>query len=174
MMGGDTQARGEPAGGLAANRDFVRLFAAQATSLVGSGVTSVALAAFAYRLTGQNATVVVGTALTLRILAYVTLSPAAGVLADRVDRKTMLVVADVLRMALLALFPFVTTVGQVYALIFAINAVTAFFTPTFEAAIPELVGTRLYTRAISLSRITLALEAAVGPMLAGVVIALVG
>ena len=57
--------------GLAANRDFVRLFAAQATSLVGSGVTSVALAAFAYRLTGRDATVVVGTALTLRILAYV-------------------------------------------------------------------------------------------------------
>ena len=164
----------ESPGGLLANRDFARLFAAQATSLVGSGVTSVALAAFAYRLTGSDATVVVGTALTLRILAYVVLSPVAGVLADRVDRKTMLVVADVLRVLLLGVFPFVTTVGQVYALIFAINAVTAFFTPTFEAALPELVGTRLYTRAIALSRITLALEAAVGPMLAGVVIALVG
>src|SRR5215217_9289117 len=134
-MGGDTQARGEPAGSLAANRDFVRLFAAQATSLVGSGVTSVALAAFAYRLTGRDATVVVGTALTLRILAYVTLSPAAGVLADRVDRKRMLITADLLRVALLGVFPFVTTVWHVYALIFAINAVTAFFTPTFEATI---------------------------------------
>ena len=163
-----------PAGGLFANRDFVRLFAAQLASLLGSGVTSVALAAFAYRLAGSNATVVVGTALTLRILAFVLLSPVAGVLADRVDRKRMLVVADLLRFALLGAFPFVTTIGQVYALIFAINAVTAFFTPTFEAAIPELVGPKLYTRAISLSRVAVDLEAAGGPLVAGLLIAWVG
>jgi len=175
--GGTGAAAGDaPAGtgGLFANRDFVRLFGAQATSLVGSGVTSVALAAFAYELAGSNATVVVGTALTLRILAFVLLSPVAGVLADRVDRKKMLVAADLVRVGLLGVFPFVTTVGQVYVLIFAINAVTAFFTPTFEAALPEVVGPRLYTRAVSLSRITLALEAALGPLLAGVLIAVVG
>lgn len=160
--------------GLAANRNFLRLFVAQVTSLVGSGVTSVALAAFAYELTGSDATVVVGTALTLRILAFVLLSPIAGVLADRIDRKWMLIVADLLRFALLAAFPFVTTVGQIYALIFILNAVTAFFTPTFEAALPEVVGQRLYTRAISWSRVALALEAAVGPMLAGLFIAWVG
>src|SRR5215212_11779764 len=132
--------------GLAANRDFRRLFAAQATSLVGSGVTSVALAAFAYQLTGRNATAVVGTALALRILAFVTLSPIAGVLADRVDRKRMLIAADVLRVVLLGAFPFITAVWQIYVLIFSINAVTAFFTPTFEASIPEVVGQTFYTR----------------------------
>lgn len=41
---------------------------------------------------------------------------------------------DVIRMA------FVTTVGQVYALIFVLNVVAAFFTPTFEAALPERYG----------------------------------
>ena len=51
---------------LGGNANFVRLFAAQLTSLLGSGVTSVALAAFAYQLTGRNATVVVvATALSL-------------------------------------------------------------------------------------------------------------
>ena len=59
-------------GGLFANRNFVRFFSAQLASLLGSGVTSVALAAFAYEMAGSNATVVVGTALTVRILAYVT------------------------------------------------------------------------------------------------------
>jgi MFS family permease len=67
-------------------------------------VTSVALAAFAYELAGADATAVVGTALALRILAFVTLSPIAGVLANRGDRKRMLVVADVLRVARLAAF----------------------------------------------------------------------
>ena len=42
------------------NRDFVRLFAAQVTSPVGSGVTSVALAAYGYELTRRDATAVVG------------------------------------------------------------------------------------------------------------------
>lgn len=161
-------------GGLFANRNFVRLFAAQLASLLGSGVTSVALAAFAYDMAGSNATVVVGTALTLRILAFVTLAPLAGVLADRVDRKRMLVAADLLRVSLLGLFPFVTTVWHVYALIFAINAVTAFFTPTFEATIPQMVGPRLYTRAVSLSRVAVDLEAAGGPLVAGLLIAWVG
>lgn len=161
-------------GGLFANRNFVRLFAAQLASLLGSGVTSVALAAFAYEMAGSNATVVVGTALTLRILAFVTLSPLAGVLADRVDRKRMLVIADLLRVALLGFFPFVTTVWHVYLLIFAINAVTAFFTPTFEATIPEVVGPRLYTRAVSLSRVAVDLEAAGGPLVAGLLIVWVG
>jgi NRE family putative nickel resistance protein-like MFS transporter len=164
----------EARGGLAANRDFARLFAAQATSLVGSGVTSVALAAFAYQLAGRDATAVVGTALALRILAFVTLSPLAGVLADRVDRKRMLVAADVLRVALLGAFPFITAVWQIYLLIFAVNAVTAFFTPTFEASIPQLVGDRLYTRAVALSRVATDLEAIGGPLVAGVLIALVG
>lgn len=162
------------AGSLRANPDFRLLFGAQVTSLVGSGVTSVALATFAYQIAGGNATVVVGTALMLRILAFVLLSPIAGVLADRIDRKRMLVVADLIRMGLLGAFPFVTTVGQIYLLIFAINAATAFFTPTFEAVLPDVVGPRLYTRAVSWSRIALAMEATLGPLLAGIFIATVG
>lgn len=111
-------------------------------SLVGSGVTSVALAAFAYQLSGRNATPIVGTALALRILSFVTVSPTAGVLADRVDRKRMLIAADVVCVGLLSVFSFITTVWRIYVLIFAVNGVTAFFTPTFEASIPDVVGER--------------------------------
>lgn len=167
-------APGEPPERLFGNTNYVRLFLAQVASLLGSGVTSVALAVFAYQLSGSNATVVVGTALTLRILAFVLLSPVAGMLADRVDRKRMLISADLLRFGLLGLFPFITTVWQIYGLIFAINAVTAFFTPTYEASLPEVVGTKLYTRALSASRVALDVEAAMGPLVAGVLIAAVG
>ncbi len=165
---------GPAASGLTANRNFVRLFAAQLTSLVGSGVTSVALAAFAYQLTGRNATVVVGTALTLRILAFVMFSPAAGILADRIDRKRLLVAADLSRVLLMGTFPFITHVWQIYVLIFVLNAVTAFFSPTYEASIPEIVGESLYTRALAWSRVAVDAEAAGGPLVAGVLIALVG
>jgi NRE family putative nickel resistance protein-like MFS transporter len=159
---------------LFADANYLRLFFAHVASLLGSGVTSVALAVLAYELTGSNAAVVLGTALMVRILAFVTLSPVAGVLADRVDRRRLLVAADLLRVGLLALFPFVTTVQQIYLLIFAINAVTAFFTPTYEASLPEVVGPRLYTRALSASRVALDVEAAVGPLVAGALITAVG
>jgi NRE family putative nickel resistance protein-like MFS transporter len=110
----------------------------------------------------------------LRILAFLLFSQPAGVLADRVNRKRMLVAADLIRVGLMGAFPFISAVWQIYLLIFVLNAVTAFFTPTFEATIPEVVGERLYTRAISLSRVSVDLEAALGPLLAGVLIAWVG
>jgi MFS family permease len=70
------------------NRSFVRLFAAQVISLLGSGATTVGLALFAHRLTGgPSATAVIGNALTLRIVAFMIFSQPAGVLADRVNRK---------------------------------------------------------------------------------------
>lgn len=120
------------------NRDFKLLFGAQIISLFGSGVTTVGLALFAYQLTGGvSAAAVIGNALMLRILAFLLFSQPAGMIADRVGRKKILIAADLVRFGLLTLFPFVTTVWQIYALIFAVNAVTAFFTPTFEA-VPEL------------------------------------
>src|SRR5437667_2188911 len=157
------------------NRNFRLLFGAQIISLLGSGVTTVGLALFAYQLTGGiAATAVIGKALTLRILAFLLFSQPAGVIADRVSRKRILIAADVTRFALLAIFPFITTVWQIYALIFAINAVTAFFTPTFEASIPEVVGDEHYVKALSISRVAVDVEAVAAPALAGLLVALLG
>jgi NRE family putative nickel resistance protein-like MFS transporter len=167
---------GEAAGSaLRHNRGFQRLFAAQVISLLGSGVTTVGLALFAWRLTGgPSATAVLGNALMLRIAAFLLFSQPAGVVADRANRKRILIAADLVRAGLLALFPLITAIWQVYALIFALNAVTAFFTPTFEASIPEVVGTEHYVRALSLSRVAVDVEAVAAPALAGVLVALVG
>lgn len=157
------------------NRAFNLLFGAQIISLLGSGVTTVGLALFAYQLTGgASATAVIGNALMLRILAFLLFSQPAGVIADRVSRKRILIIADLIRFGLLALFPFITTVWQVYALIFAINAVTAFFTPTFEASIPEVVGNEQYVRALSFSRVAVDIEAVAAPAVAGLLVALLG
>src|SRR5436190_12734634 len=150
------------------NRNFRLLFSAQLISLLRSGVTTVGLALFAYQLIGGvSATAVIGNALTLRILAFLLFSQPAGVIADRVSKKRILIVADVVRFALLAFFPFITSVWQIYVLIFAINAVTAFFTPTFESSIPEIVGGEQYVKALSLSRVATDVEAVAAPALPG-------
>src|SRR6266542_1435381 len=155
------------------NQNFSLLFSAQIISLLGSGVTTVGLALFAYQLTGGvSATAVIGNALTLRILAVLLFSQPAGVIADRVSKKRILIAADVVRFALLAFFPFITSVWQIYVLIFAINAVPAFFTPTFETSIPEIVGGELYVKALSLSRVATDVEAVAAPALAGLLVLL--
>ncbi len=157
------------------NRAFKLLFGAQIVSLLGSGVTTVGLALFAYQLTGgASATAIIGNALMLRILAFLLFSQPAGVIADRVSRKKILIAADLLRFGLLALFPFITAVWQIYALIFAINAVTAFFTPTFEASIPEVVGNEQYVQALSFSRVAVDIEAVAAPAVAGLLVGLLG
>lgn len=157
------------------NHNFALLFSAQVVSLLGSGVTTVGLALFAWRLTGGvAATAVLGNALMLRILAFLIFSQPAGVIADRVRRKRVLIAADLARVALLGLFPFLSAVWQVYALVFAINAVTAFFTPTFEASVPEVVGNERYVQALAWGRVAVDAEAVAAPALAGLLIALVG
>jgi NRE family putative nickel resistance protein-like MFS transporter len=52
--------------------------------------------------------------------------------------------------------------------------VTAFFSPTFEASIPEVVGDEHYVKALSLSRVAVDAEAVAAPVLAGVLVALFG
>ncbi len=157
------------------NRTFVSLFVAQVISLLGSGVTTIGLTLFVYQLTGGTAAaVVIGQALMLRILAFLIFSQPAGILADVLNRKYILIAADVGRFALLSLFPFITATWQVYVMIFTINALTAFFTPTFEATIPTIAGTDHYVQALSLSRVASDVESVASPALAGLLVALLG
>jgi NRE family putative nickel resistance protein-like MFS transporter len=160
--------------GLWRNRDFVLLFSAQAISLTGSGVTTVALALLVHQIAGPvAATTVLGQALMLRIAAFLLFSQPAGVLADRVNRKYVLIASDLIRLVVIGAFPFITTVWQVYAAVFTVNCLTAFFTPTFDASLPEVAGGDHYVQALSYSRIAVDVEAIAGPAVAGILVALV-
>ncbi|SDK22727.1 MFS transporter, NRE family, putaive nickel resistance protein [Methylophilus rhizosphaerae] len=160
---------------LTQNRNYMLLFSAQLISLVGSGLTTIGLALFAHQIVeNSSAAVVIGNALMLRILAFLMFSQFAGILADRVNRKYMLIIADVVRLGLLALFPFLDSVWQIYTMIFLINAATAFFTPTFDSTLPEVAGREHYVKALSFSRVAVDLEAILAPAIAGLVFALLG
>ena len=149
------------------NPTFARLYLSQTTSLLGDALTWVGLALLAFELAGKNSSVILGAALTLRVTAFVVLSPLAGALADRLDRKRILVLSDLGRMVIIALMPFVTQAWQVYLLMFLLNALTAFFTPTYQAIIPLVTGKDDYGQAISLSGATYELLGVLGPGIAG-------
>lgn len=156
------------------NPTFARLYLAQTTSLLGDALTWVGLALLAFELAGSNSSVILGGALTLRVTAFVLLSPIAGALADRFDRKLILVISDLGRMIVIALMPFVTQAWQIYALMFALNALTAFFTPTYQATIPLVTGKDDYGQAIALSGATYEILGVLGPGIAGGVAVLIG
>lgn len=156
------------------NPVFARLYTAQTTSLLGDALTWVGLALLAFELAGDKSAVVLSVALTLRVTAFVLLSPLAGALADRFDRKQIMVTTHLVRMIIVGLLPFVTAVWQVYVLIFALNVFNAFFTPTYKATIPQVTGENDYSQAIALSSATYQLLAVLGPGLAGAVAAFIG
>src|SRR6056297_3020254 len=149
------------------NRTFAALFGAQVVALLGTGLLTVALGLLAYDLAGDRAGLVLGTALTIKMVAYVGLSPVAQALVQRLPRKAVLVGADLIRASVALCLPFVSEVWQIYALIFVLQSASATFTPAFQATIPDVLPDEGdYTRALSLSRLAYDLENLVSPMLA--------
>lgn len=157
-----------------ANRTYRHLFLAQVIALLGTGLATVALSLLAFDLAGANAGAVLGTALAIKMLAYIGVAPIASALAERLPRRAVLVALDVARAAVALLLPFVTQIWQIYVLIFVLQAASAAFTPAFQATIPDVLPDEAgYTKALSLSRLAYDLENLVSPMLAAVLLSVI-
>lgn len=156
------------------NRVFARLYFAQTVNLIGDALTWVGLALLAFELAGRDAGIILSGALTLRVIAFVLLSPLAGAIADRFDRKRIMVVTHLARMLIVSLLPSIDQVWQIYALVLALNIFSAFFTPTYTATIPLITGKADYPQAIALSSATFQLLGVLGPGLAGGIAAFIG
>ena len=150
---------------------FARLFAAQVVALLGTGLLTVALGLLAYELSGERAGAVLGTALAIKMIAYVAIAPIGSALFERVSRKRVLITMDGLRAAIALLLPFIDAVWQIHVCIFVLQAASAIFTPTFQALIPDVLPEEQdYTNALSLSRLAYDLESLASPALAGILL----
>ena len=157
-----------------ANRTYRHLFLAQIIALIGTGLATVALGLLAYDIAGGDAGAVLGTALAIKMIAYVGVAPIAGAFANKVPRRALLVAMDMIRAAVALCLPFVTQVWEVYVLIFALQSASAAFTPTFQATIPDVLPEeRDYTRALSLSRLAYDMESLTSPILAAALLTVI-
>ena len=155
------------------NRTYRHLFAAQVIALLGTGLLTVALGLLAYDLSGDDAGATLGTALAIKMIAYVGLAPIANAVVERLPRKAVLIGADLVRASVALFLPFIDAVWQIYLLIFVLQAASATFTPAFQALIPDILpDEKDYTRALSLSRLAYDLENLVSPTIAGLLLAL--
>ncbi|WP_306328327.1 MFS transporter [Streptomyces venezuelae] len=156
------------------NPTYRRLFGAQVVALTGTGLATVALSLLAYDLAGANAAAVLGTALAIKMAAYVVLAPVVAALADHVPRRTLLVSMDLARAAVVLALPFVDRIWQVYVLILLLQAASAAFTPAFQATVPRVLPEeRDYTEALSLARLAYDLESLASPVLAAALLTVV-
>lgn len=155
------------------NRTYRHLFTAQVVALLGTGLLTVALGLLAFDLAGANSGAVLGTALTIKMIAYVGVAPVINALVAKLPPKPVLIGADVVRAAMALCLPFITEVWQIYAVVFLLQAASATFTPAFQSVIPAVLpAERDYTNALSLSRLAYDLEALVSPAAAAVALTL--
>jgi MFS family permease len=150
---------------------YARLFAAQVVALVGTGLLTVALGLLAYEIAGADGGLVLGIAMTVKILAYVLVAPLVQALVHRLPRKAVLIGADVVRALAALALPFITDAWQIYLAIAVLQAASATFTPTFQSLIPEVLPEEAdYTKALSLSRLAYDLEALLSPAIAALLL----
>jgi MFS family permease len=156
------------------NRDFRRLYVASVISLGGDWFLLVALLGLVLRLSGP---VAAGLLVAAQEIPFFLMSPVGGVLADRLDRRRLMIVCDVARAVLCVGFLFVrddATVWLAFPLLAAISAFGAAFEPASTAALPNVVDAEDLGPANALIGSVWGTMLAVGAALGGVVAATLG
>jgi MFS family permease len=160
------------------HRDFRLLWTGMTVSLVGDGIFLVAMAWQAYELWNAPAALsLLGIGMTIPTIAF--LLPA-GVLSDRLDRRSLMLCADLARAVIIAVLAVLSLTGlltfwELLGIVGLYGVATAFFTPAFEAIVPDIVPAPDLAAANALDQfvrpITLRLA---GPALGGVLVATIG
>jgi MFS family permease len=129
---------------------FFRLWLTQVVSATGDWLGFLAIAALATRISDRPEAAV-GLVMSARIVPGFFLGPAAGVFADRFDRKRLMVACDIGRALVLASLPFVDTVLGLVIASLVMEVFTLLWAPAKEASAPHLVPSDHLTTANSLS-----------------------
>ncbi|MEZ2188684.1 MFS transporter [Corynebacterium sp. CCM 9204] len=165
------RARVSPLLSVLRHRTYRRLFTAQIVALVGTGLLTVALGLLAFDIAGGDAGLVLGTALTIKILVYVIGAPTITAMAAKLPDKPVLITADIIRVAIALCLPFIHSEWQLYVAIFLLQAASATFTPTFQSVIPQVLPDEDdYTNALSLSRMAYDVEQITSPAVAALLL----
>ncbi|MEA2538335.1 MAG: hypothetical protein QOF11_2569 [Chloroflexota bacterium] len=162
---------------LGQNRDFMTLLAGQGISAIGDAVSFTAMPLLVLALTGSG--LAMGIVGVLQSIPDLLFGMVAGVLADRNDRRRMMLVADGGRALLTALIPLSYVVGiPTLAVVFLVAApmsvLRSLFLAAYTASLPNLVGRSELGRANSIFEAIYSFGYVIGPGIAGVLVATIG
>ncbi|MCY4018616.1 MAG: MFS transporter [Chloroflexi bacterium] len=162
------------------NRDFTKLWLAQVVSLLGDWFNTIVISAMIVQYTAGTGYqgIAVSGFLIARMIPPLLMRPLAGVLADRFDRKRLLIISDVLR-ALAVLGLLITTQGPQYLpLIYVFTIIQFLVSSIFEPARNAIMPSVLYRHQLvignTLSSITWSTMLAIGAICGGIVAEIFG
>jgi dTMP kinase len=135
---------------LLTHRAFARLLAAMTVSSLGDWVGFIAVTAIVATIGGGTPLLAVAGVMIARTLPAFMFGPIAGTLVDRLDRKRLMIVADLARGAMYLSMVFLRELWAIYLLSFAIECLSLLWGPARDASLPNLVPRRQLTNANSL------------------------
>ncbi|MGH9050557.1 MAG: MFS transporter [Acidimicrobiia bacterium] len=158
-------------------RNFRLYFAGQFVSATGTWMQAIAQMWLVLQLTGSG--VALGVTTALQFTPMLVAGAWGGVIADRMDKRRLLIATQVLSGGLALLLGSITALGvfelwMIYVLAFLLGCVTALDNPARRAFVVEMVGAEHVTNAVSLSSALFTAARVFGPALAGIVIAVAG
>jgi CRP-like cAMP-binding protein/sugar phosphate permease len=155
------------------NRYFTYLWTGQLISTIGDALTSLAAGIFVYQIT--NSVLSVGLILMASAAPTLVFGLIAGVIVDRYDRKTIMIVSCLARAVLVGLIPVLVLSGDdivwLYVLVLASASVQQFFDPANDSVLPEVATDEELGAANSLMAIAQFGSTAIGFALAGLITA---
>jgi dTMP kinase len=122
---------------------FRKLWNSMVFSSLGDWLGLLATTALAQQLSGGSyatANFAIAGVFIARLLPAVFLGPIAGVIADRFDRRKLMVFSDIIRAGLYISIPIVNTYLWLYTAMILVECMTLFWSPAKEATVPNLVG----------------------------------
>ncbi|MCY3779670.1 MAG: MFS transporter [Chloroflexi bacterium] len=165
---------------LASNPDFAKLWAAQLVSLLGDWFSTIVISALIVRYTEGTGIqgIAVSGFLIARMLPPLLMRPLAGVLADRFDRKRLLIASDLIRALVVLGLLFTTRSPDYLPLVYVFVVVQFLVSSLFEPARNAIMPTILYRHQLiignTLSSITWSAMLAIGAITGGIVAELFG
>jgi MFS family permease len=159
------------------NRNFRIYFIGQAVSATGTWMQKIAQAWLVLELTDSG--VMLGVAVALQQLPTLLITPWAGALADRSDKRKLIMIAEGVAGALALLLAILTVTNRVelwmvLVLALGLGLADAFDRPARKSFVIEMVEDDQVTNAITLSAVVMNAARTVGPAIAGILIASVG
>ena len=156
---------------------FARFYAGQALSYLGDGLRTLAIPLLVYRLTGSGTAI--GWTWGLELLPYAVVSLVGGSLADRVDRRRLMLACDALRCTVMVLFSvaFATghlTVAEVYGGVLLLAIGGSIFLGAQSTSIPYLLGKDRSKSAVAALQATEQTVNLVAPPVGGAIFAMIG
>ena len=158
-------------------RNYRLYFFSQIISFSGTWIQSIALAWLVLQLTGSGTAL--GTVMAMQFLPTLLLAPVGGMLADRFDKRRLIIgtqtMAGLLALTLgILTLTDVVELWMVYALAAGFGAVTALDNPSRQTFVMEMVGPADISNAITLNSVVINAARVIGPAIGGVIIATAG